>query len=69
MPLIAGGLSRKGKGLASPVQIWKGMKTTRLFLVLALAIAGFGLTACNTMKGVGKDVERAGEKIQDNSRR
>lgn len=44
------------------------MKTIRpLVLALALAGAAFSLTACNTMKGVGKDVERAGEKIQDNA--
>jgi predicted small secreted protein len=24
-----------------------------------------GLTGCNTMKGMGKDVERGGEKVQD----
>ncbi len=36
-------------------------KTTLLLLAVAFA---FGLGACNTMKGVGKDTERAGEKIQ-----
>lgn len=45
------------------------MKATRLLLLLSLLAASFGLSACNTMKGVGKDVERAGEKIQDNSNR
>jgi predicted small secreted protein len=34
-----------------------------------LVAASLGLSACNTMKGVGKDVERAGEKIQDNATR
>lgn len=34
-----------------------------MLLLLAAAFA-FGLGACNTMKGVGKDTERAGEKIQ-----
>jgi predicted small secreted protein len=24
-----------------------------------------GVTGCNTMKGMGKDVERGGEKVQD----
>lgn len=45
------------------------MKTTRLLLLLTLVAASLGLSACNTMNGVGKDVERAGEKIQDNSKR
>lgn len=33
-------------------------------LVLAASFATLGLSACNTMQGAGKDVERGGEKIQ-----
>jgi predicted small secreted protein len=33
-------------------------------LVLALALGALVLTGCNTMRGIGKDTERAGEKIQ-----
>jgi predicted small secreted protein len=37
-------------------------------LALALALLGaFVVTGCNTMKGLGKDTERAGEKIQENA--
>lgn len=36
-----------------------------LFLFAALASL---FSACNTMSGAGKDIERAGEKIQDNAR-
>ena len=36
-------------------------KTALLLLVAAFA---FSATACNTMKGLGKDTEKAGEKIQ-----
>lgn len=36
-------------------------KIASLFSILFFV---FGLTACNTMKGVGKDVERGGEKVQ-----
>jgi predicted small secreted protein len=32
--------------------------------IMALAIFAFVLTGCNTVKGVGKDVEKAGEAIQ-----
>ena len=32
--------------------------------LLALACAAV-LTACNTVKGVGKDVQKAGEKVED----
>ncbi|MBX3316127.1 MAG: entericidin A/B family lipoprotein [Phycisphaeraceae bacterium] len=35
-------------------------------VLLAFAAAfALGLTGCNTMKGVGKDMESAGEAIQD----
>lgn len=29
-----------------------------------MSVASLALTACNTMQGAGRDVERAGEKIQ-----
>ncbi len=35
-------------------------------LVVAAAALGFlALSGCNTMDGAGKDIEKAGEKIQD----
>ena len=38
----------------------------KLFAKVALALGFFGtLAACNTIDGVGKDVEQAGEEIQD----
>jgi predicted small secreted protein len=40
-------------------------KITLLGLLVALLLA---VTGCNTMRGVGKDVERAGEKIQQNAK-
>ena len=39
-------------------------------VTLALALTGLFLaTGCNTMRGLGKDTERAGEKIQDKASR
>ena len=35
-----------------------------IFAILMLAVLGLG-AACNTVRGVGQDVERAGEKTQD----
>lgn len=32
--------------------------------LLAALLCSLTLTACNTMEGAGKDVERAGEKVQ-----
>jgi len=38
----------------------------RLIALMLLAMFSMGsLTACNTMAGVGKDVEKAGDKIED----
>jgi len=37
-------------------------KTLSIMFLLALSI---GLTACNTFRGMGQDVERGGEKVQD----
>jgi predicted small secreted protein len=39
------------------------MRTT-LFAILMLVLVGSNV-ACNTVHGVGQDVERAGEKTQD----
>lgn len=36
--------------------------------VLLLLLTGFGLSACNTMQGVGRDVQRSGEAIEDTAR-
>ncbi len=48
------------------------MKSTRKLSALALsllavALFSFALPACETVKGVGKDVEHAGEGIHDAS--
>lgn len=45
------------------------MKSSRTTLIatLGLALMAFLLSACQTMEGAGKDIERAGEKIQENA--
>ena len=35
-----------------------------LLLLVALSLGSISLSACNTVQGAGKDVERAGEKVQ-----
>lgn len=38
----------------------------RLTALLLLALFSIGtLTACNTVKGAGKDVQKVGEKVED----
>jgi entericidin B len=39
----------------------------KLVAMLMLLVFG-GLAGCNTMQGVGKDVERGGEKMQNQSK-
>ena len=41
------------------------MKKLIAFLMLAVMA---GLAGCNTMEGFGRDVERGGEKLQDNAK-
>ena len=40
------------------------MQRTALFL-LAVVFGTLTLTACNTVQGVGKDVQKAGEVVED----
>lgn len=37
----------------------------RLVMLALVAVFGLTVVACNTVKGVGKDIESAGEGIQD----
>ena len=39
-------------------------KVRKISYLILLAATIFGATACNTMHGAGKDIERGGEKIQ-----
>jgi entericidin A len=47
------------------------MKNTIQKISTALLLGAFvmGLTACNTMAGVGKDTQKAGEKIEKEAER
>jgi len=37
-------------------------------MICFAALAVVSLTACNTVQGAGKDIERGGEKVQDASK-
>jgi entericidin A len=38
----------------------------KLFTLIAIAASSIAcLTACNTMQGIGKDIKKAGEAIED----
>jgi predicted small secreted protein len=38
-------------------------------LLIMLAAASFTLSACNTMQGFGKDVEKVGSKIEEKAKK
>ena len=37
----------------------------KMIFCLAAAITAVSLTACNTIQGAGRDVEKAGQKVQE----
>ena len=37
--------------------------------LIALLAAAWALAACNTIEGMGKDIQRAGEKIEEASKK
>jgi predicted small secreted protein len=51
-------------GLSYLMESTMNINTRKVFLLLLTCAFAFSLSACNTVKGLGKDTERAGEKIQ-----
>jgi len=49
---------------ADDLEMAMNMNFRKIALLLLVAAFAFSTTACNTMKGLGKDTEKAGEKIQ-----
>jgi predicted small secreted protein len=41
------------------------LKNMRTLTILSIAFAGIGLSACETVGGAGRDIENAGEVVQD----
>lgn len=44
------------------------MQMKRITMMLLLTLGSLSLAACNTINGVGKDIEQAGEAIQKSTR-
>ena len=40
----------------------------KILYALSIITVGFGLSACNTFEGAGKDIEKGGEYIQNASK-
>lgn len=45
------------------------MNFRKIAMLALVATFAFSTVACNTMKGLGKDTEKAGEKIQEEADR
>ncbi len=62
-------MAGRGRAQAHPPQTPVSLKENpmkRLITVMLLAMFSMGtLTACNTVAGAGKDIEKAGDKIED----
>lgn len=41
------------------------LKSRTMFVMASLLVLGLGLSACNTVDGAGRDIERAGESVQN----
>jgi predicted small secreted protein len=42
---------------------------TRLMITLAALLAVLGLSACNTIEGMGKDISKAGDAIENTAKK
>jgi predicted small secreted protein len=43
--------------------------TTRLMIAVAALFALLGLSACNTIEGMGKDISKAGDAIENTAKK
>ena len=49
---------------SSPLQL-----KLRTLALISLLLGALAYTGCRTMEGAGEDIERAGEKIQENAKK
>lgn len=40
----------------------------KILAVMVTLIAAFGLSACNTLQGVGKDIQKGGEAVEKSAK-
>ena len=56
---------RKNRTWAMPASCFMSRKITPPLIVLAALVGASSLAACNTVEGVGQDVQAAGEEIEE----
>ena len=55
-----------GRAIATPRFTMKNKQSRTVVVAFVVCLSGlFAITGCRTMDGLGQDVERAGESIQD----
>ena len=52
----------------TPIRQIEGTFMFKKLIFCFAALAAVSLTACNTMQGAGKDVERGGQKVQEEAK-
>jgi predicted small secreted protein len=58
-----------GSSFRHTIILMKTLKKSALLTLAATVICALLVTGCNTMRGLGQDTERAGEKIQEKATR
>lgn len=58
--------AKPGRHVSSPeiTQLKKGTTMKKILSLLGLIAFSFGLTACNTMQGMGEDISSGGKKLE-----
>jgi entericidin B len=54
--------------LITPTRQIEGTSMFKKLIFCLAALAAVSLTACNTIQGAGKDVERGGQKVQEEAK-
>ena len=54
---------------SKPIVVMNSSRKPALFLLLLATLITFATSACNTTEGLGKDIEKAGDKIQEKAAR
>jgi entericidin B len=52
----------------TPIRQIEGTAMLKKLIFCFAALAAVSLTACNTIQGAGKDVERGGQKVQEEAK-
>jgi entericidin B len=55
-------------GSNHPIRQIEGTAMFKKIIFCFAALAAVSLTACNTVQGAGKDVERGGQKVQEEAK-